>query len=124
MHSDGCPGTWFSVIAGLGTRTPQPRYAPSSHWPPASALSSLATCCACTVVTPPCDHPGHPPTLPPQFKRILLMVSHSQDFLNGVCTNIIHMQKKKLNYYSGGCGLGWGMGRVGGWCCKTGCVLS
>ncbi|KAG2489307.1 hypothetical protein HYH03_012139 [Edaphochlamys debaryana] len=36
-----------------------------------------------------------------KFKRILLMVSHSQDFLNGVCTNIIHMQKKKLMYYSG-----------------------
>ncbi|KAG2444584.1 hypothetical protein HXX76_001329 [Chlamydomonas incerta] len=36
-----------------------------------------------------------------KFKRILLMVSHSQDFLNGVCTNIVHMQKKKLVYYSG-----------------------
>eukprot|EP00197_Chlamydomonas_leiostraca_P012156 CAMPEP_0202866876 /NCGR_PEP_ID=MMETSP1391-20130828/8410_1 /ASSEMBLY_ACC=CAM_ASM_000867 /TAXON_ID=1034604 /ORGANISM="Chlamydomonas leiostraca, Strain SAG 11-49" /LENGTH=447 /DNA_ID=CAMNT_0049546863 /DNA_START=81 /DNA_END=1420 /DNA_ORIENTATION=- len=36
-----------------------------------------------------------------KFRRILLMISHSQDFLNGVCTNIIHMQKKKLNYYSG-----------------------
>ncbi|GFR51279.1 hypothetical protein Agub_g13637 [Astrephomene gubernaculifera] len=36
-----------------------------------------------------------------KFKRILLMVSHSQDFLNGVCTNIIHMQKKSLAYYSG-----------------------
>jgi hypothetical protein len=29
------------------------------------------------------------------------MVSHSQDFLNGVCTNIIQMQKKKLIYYTG-----------------------
>jgi hypothetical protein len=27
--------------------------------------------------------------------------SHSQDFLNGVCTNIVHMHKKKLNYYTG-----------------------
>ena len=36
-----------------------------------------------------------------QWKRILLLVSHSQDFLNGVCTNIIHMHQKKLNYYSG-----------------------
>eukprot|EP00775_Hariotina_reticulata_P008963 gene8963-9138_t len=36
-----------------------------------------------------------------KFKRILLMVSHSQDFLNGVCTNIIHMHKKQLNYYTG-----------------------
>lgn len=25
----------------------------------------------------------------------------SQDFLNGVCTNIIHMHKKQLNYYTG-----------------------
>lgn len=37
------------------------------------------------------------------WKRILLLVSHSQDFLNGVCTNIIHMQQKKLKYYSGEC---------------------
>ena len=36
-----------------------------------------------------------------KWKRILLLVSHSQDFLNGVCTNIIHMQQKKLNYYTG-----------------------
>eukprot|EP00201_Polytomella_parva_P020745 CAMPEP_0175039446 /NCGR_PEP_ID=MMETSP0052_2-20121109/586_1 /TAXON_ID=51329 ORGANISM="Polytomella parva, Strain SAG 63-3" /NCGR_SAMPLE_ID=MMETSP0052_2 /ASSEMBLY_ACC=CAM_ASM_000194 /LENGTH=607 /DNA_ID=CAMNT_0016301295 /DNA_START=188 /DNA_END=2011 /DNA_ORIENTATION=+ len=36
-----------------------------------------------------------------RFKRILLMVSHSQDFLNGVCTNIIHMARKSLNVYSG-----------------------
>ena len=33
------------------------------------------------------------------YKRILVIISHSQDFLNGVCTNIIHMQQKKLNYY-------------------------
>jgi len=35
------------------------------------------------------------------FKRILIMVSHSQDFMNGVCTNIIHMHQKQLNYYAG-----------------------
>lgn len=35
------------------------------------------------------------------WKRILLLVSHSQDFLNGVCTNIIHMQHKKLKFYGG-----------------------
>lgn len=37
-----------------------------------------------------------------RFKRILLMVSHSQDFLNGVCTNIIQMQKKQLRSFAGG----------------------
>ena len=36
-----------------------------------------------------------------QFKRILLLVSHSQDFMNGVCTNIIHMHQKQLRYYGG-----------------------
>ena len=36
-----------------------------------------------------------------QFKRILLMVSHSQDFMNNVCTNIIHMHQKKLKFYGG-----------------------
>jgi len=35
------------------------------------------------------------------YNRILLLVSHSQDFLNGVCTNTIHLQNKKLSYYSG-----------------------
>lgn len=35
------------------------------------------------------------------YKRILVMISHSQDFLNGVCTNIIHMHKGKLVYYGG-----------------------
>eukprot|EP01024_Parvocaulis_polyphysoides_P035583 TRINITY_DN31553_c0_g2_i2.p1 TRINITY_DN31553_c0_g2~~TRINITY_DN31553_c0_g2_i2.p1 ORF type:complete len:619 (+),score=100.88 TRINITY_DN31553_c0_g2_i2:59-1915(+) len=36
-----------------------------------------------------------------KFNRILLIISHSQDFLNGVCTNIINMHQKKLKYYSG-----------------------
>ncbi|GFZ12825.1 ABC transporter family protein [Actinidia rufa] len=36
-----------------------------------------------------------------KFDRILVVVSHSQDFLNGVCTNIIHMQSKSLKLYTG-----------------------
>uniref|UniRef100_A0A1D1Y3F5 ABC transporter F family member 1 n=1 Tax=Anthurium amnicola TaxID=1678845 RepID=A0A1D1Y3F5_9ARAE len=36
-----------------------------------------------------------------RFDRILVVVSHSQDFLNGVCTNIIHMQNKTLKFYTG-----------------------
>jgi len=35
------------------------------------------------------------------YKRILVLVSHSQDFLNGVCTNIIHMFQNKLYTYTG-----------------------
>ncbi|XP_071514470.1 ATP-binding cassette sub-family F member 2 [Panulirus ornatus] len=35
------------------------------------------------------------------YKRILVIISHSQDFLNGVCSNIIHMEKRKLKYYGG-----------------------
>lgn len=35
------------------------------------------------------------------YKRILVLISHSQDFLNGVCTNIIHLDKNKLKYYTG-----------------------
>ncbi|XP_041365113.1 ATP-binding cassette sub-family F member 2-like [Gigantopelta aegis] len=35
------------------------------------------------------------------YKRILVIISHSQDFLNGVCTNIIHMHLKQLKYYGG-----------------------
>ncbi|KAJ7552017.1 hypothetical protein O6H91_06G038500 [Diphasiastrum complanatum] len=36
-----------------------------------------------------------------KFERILVVISHSQDFLNGVCTNIIHMQNKKLKFFTG-----------------------
>lgn len=45
-----------------------------------------------------CFPPSHPRLLP-------------QDFLNGVCTNIIHMHQKQLKYYTGGCpGLGGWLG--------------
>lgn len=35
------------------------------------------------------------------YKRILVLISHSQDFLNGVCTNIVHMNNRRLKYYTG-----------------------
>ena len=35
------------------------------------------------------------------YKRTLVLISHSQDFLNGVCTNIIHLSKKTLQYFTG-----------------------
>ena len=35
-----------------------------------------------------------------KYKRILLLVSHSQDFLNSVCTNIIHFHCNKLKSYT------------------------
>jgi len=35
------------------------------------------------------------------YGRILVIISHSQDFLNNVCTNIIHLHKKILKYYNG-----------------------
>jgi len=36
-----------------------------------------------------------------KFKNILVLISHSQDFLNGVCTRIIYMSQKRLQYYTG-----------------------
>jgi len=36
-----------------------------------------------------------------KWKKILLLISHSQEFLNSVCTNIIHMTKRRLEYYTG-----------------------
>ncbi|KAJ9132574.1 ABC transporter ATP-binding protein ARB1 [Coniochaeta hoffmannii] len=36
-----------------------------------------------------------------KWERTLVLVSHSEDFLNGVCTNIIDMRQKKLQYYGG-----------------------
>lgn len=35
------------------------------------------------------------------FPKILLFVSHSQDFMNGVCTNVIHMHQYQLKFYDG-----------------------
>ncbi|KEG12649.1 ABC transporter [Trypanosoma grayi] len=36
-----------------------------------------------------------------KFKKILFMVSHSQDFMNNVCTKVAHMGQGKLLYYDG-----------------------
>lgn len=36
-----------------------------------------------------------------QYKKCLILISHSQDFLNGVCTHIIWLTQQKLTYYTG-----------------------
>ena len=36
-----------------------------------------------------------------KWDKTLVLVSHSQDFLNGVCTNMIDMRQRKLMYYGG-----------------------
>jgi len=36
-----------------------------------------------------------------QWKNTLLIVSHDQNFLNNVCTDIIHLDQQKLYYYRG-----------------------
>lgn len=36
-----------------------------------------------------------------KWQKILLLISHSQEFLNNVCTNIVHMGRKRLEYYTG-----------------------
>jgi len=37
-----------------------------------------------------------------KYPAILVLVSHSQDFLNGVCNNMMHLtHKRKFEYYSG-----------------------
>lgn len=36
-----------------------------------------------------------------KWDRTLVLISHSQDFLNGVCTNMIDMRKQQLMYYGG-----------------------
>ncbi|KAI0490313.1 ABC transporter ATP-binding protein ARB1 [Xylaria cf. heliscus] len=36
-----------------------------------------------------------------KWERTLVLISHSQDFLNGVCTNVIDMRKQQLMYYGG-----------------------
>lgn len=36
-----------------------------------------------------------------QYKKILIVVSHSQDFLDGVCTDIMIMQQQTLKYWGG-----------------------
>ena len=36
-----------------------------------------------------------------KWNKILFLVSHSQDFMNNVCTHIVHLSQKKLEYFSG-----------------------
>ncbi|MBD5000184.1 ABC transporter ATP-binding protein, partial [Xanthomonas citri pv. citri] len=36
-----------------------------------------------------------------KFEKILLLVCHSADFLNGVCTDIILLRNRKLEYFGG-----------------------
>ena len=36
-----------------------------------------------------------------KYKKCLMLVSHSQDFLNGVCTHIIWLTQGTLRYYTG-----------------------
>ncbi|KAI5285058.1 ABC transporter ATP-binding protein arb1 [Ascosphaera aggregata] len=36
-----------------------------------------------------------------KWNQTLVLVSHSMDFLNGVCTNMIDMRMRKLTYYGG-----------------------
>ncbi len=36
-----------------------------------------------------------------KWKNTLLVVSHDQDFLNAVCTDVIHVYQTKLEYYRG-----------------------
>ena len=36
-----------------------------------------------------------------KWDKILFLISHSQDFLNAVCTHMVHFTRKKLVYYSG-----------------------
>lgn len=35
------------------------------------------------------------------YKQILVIISHSQDFMNGVCTQIMHLDQQKLAYFGG-----------------------
>lgn len=35
------------------------------------------------------------------YNKILIVISHSQDFLNGVCTDMMVMQQQKLRYWNG-----------------------
>merc|ERR1712110_1137680 len=35
------------------------------------------------------------------YKQILVLISHSQDFMNGVCTQVMHLDKQRLDYYGG-----------------------
>lgn len=36
-----------------------------------------------------------------EYEKSLIVISHSQDFLNNVCTAIIHLKDQRLSYYSG-----------------------
>merc|ERR1712224_355824 len=37
-----------------------------------------------------------------EYPHAMFVISHDADFLDSVCTDIIHLEDKKLNYYRGG----------------------
>ncbi len=36
-----------------------------------------------------------------EWKGTILVVSHQREFLNGVCTDILHLNSKKIDPYKG-----------------------
>jgi hypothetical protein len=114
--------TWWNAKSGLRL----------THQSPSSGRAALARACrhaspahACRVLTPPClrrrrtmSYPLAVPLWQLQlqlqqaviwlqeylktYPKTLLLVSHDRAFLNEVCTDMIHLHDKKLNYYKVG----------------------
>jgi len=102
VHGSVSMNGWLSSSSLLSLLSPTSFL--SLPFPLSSPLSSLPT------LLPPLSSsfllsssplPPLPPIppLPTRYKRILMLVSHSQDFLNGVCTNIVHLHQNQLLYY-------------------------
>ena len=78
----------------------------------ASPLTARSRCGAAFPGTASHPPPAPIPSPPPptlrrleqylaKFKKILVIISHSQDFMNSVCTDVIRVHKKKLEYFGG-----------------------
>ncbi|XP_056104354.1 LOW QUALITY PROTEIN: ATP-binding cassette, sub-family F, member 2b [Rhinichthys klamathensis goyatoka] len=86
-------GTKLSASPQTSTKK---RQAPKPRKPAGPARSPLVR-----ALRPLQKRQGPHPPPSARVKCILVLISHSQDFLNGVCMNIIHLHQRKLKYYTG-----------------------
>ena len=110
LDADSAEARAASILHGLGF-TPDMQARPtnsfSGGWRMRIALArALFLNPACLLLDEPTNHLDMEAVVwlekyLANFKKILLMVSHSQDFLNNVCTHIIHFRDGELTNYSG-----------------------
>ena len=110
IGADGAEAKALSLLRGLGF-TPDMLRAPtksfSGGWRMRVSIArALFMECELTLLDEPTNHLDLAAVIfledyLQRLKKTLIVVSHDQGFLDTVCTDIIHLNNKKLDYYRG-----------------------